>query len=174
MQLLATDIPYLEPLLFWLRQDPNLKAQFTDKSFFMPHADLVAATQEAMQKKDCPAPRALWILPGDTLAQTQEKNGCFSPGVHRFHIQLIVQCIRDSFQLVERDGEVRLSGEFMTLMALRKMVKASVRSFAKDYTFKNFTAAQFEDISWQRDQMIYPQDQGGFLSTAMEYQVTIF
>ena len=55
--LLDTDLPYLEPLLFWLRKDEKLKLLFSQDSFFMPHSNLITATEEAM-KKDCPAPRA--------------------------------------------------------------------------------------------------------------------
>lgn len=168
--LLDTDIPYLEPLLFWLRKDPTLKAEFTEHSFFMPHSDLISATEEAM-KKDCPAPRALWILPQDSIASAQ-KEGCRVPAYHTFYIEIIVQCIRDQFQLVKRDEQVKLQGQFMELCALRKKVKESVRSFAKDHALPgkdNF----YRDFFWIKDTMLYPSSESNFLATAIEFQVTI-
>ena len=173
--LLDTDIPYLEPLLFHLRNDPILKAQFTDHSFFMPHADLISATEDAM-KKDCPAPRALWILPEDTIA-TARKNGCNVPGNHTFRIEVVVQCIRDPFQLAKTgnstDGyQVRLQGQFMELMDLRKKVKASVKEFAKANELPG-SPKLFTDIYWVKDSMLYPTGENRFLATAIEYQITI-
>lgn len=169
--MLLTDIPYLEPLLFWLRMDEDLKHEFTEKSFFMPHSDLISATNEAM-KKDCPAPRALWILPQDTLAG-QSRDTCKVSGVHTFNITLIVQCIRDQFQLVKRDGELKLEGQFMELMSLRKKVKASVLKFAKENA-KPEKTKQFTDIFWVKDIMLYPDEENKFLATSIEYQIKIF
>lgn len=169
--LLLTDIPYLEPLLMWLRKDETLKSEFTDKSFFMPHSDLISATEDAM-RADCPAPRALWILPQDTLAQGQ-RDTCLTPGVHTFYIEVIVQCIRDSFQLVKRDDDVKLEGQFMELAALRKKVKASVRNFAINNA-KPGPPKLFTDIFWVKDSMLYPSGENRFLATAIEFQIKIF
>lgn len=168
--LLDTDIPYLEPLLFWLRKDSSLKAEFTDHSFFMPHNDLISATEEAM-KKDCPAPRALWILPQDSLAGSL-KEGCKVPSTHTFYIEIIVQCIRDQFQLVKRNDEVKLQGQFMELCALRKLVKQSVREFAKN-SAKPGMPTLFRDLYWVKDSMLYPSGENNFLATALEFQITI-
>lgn len=170
MLLLTTDLPYLEPLWKWLRDDEILKKYFTEKSFFMPHADIISATQEAM-KKDCPAPRALWILPQDTVAVGQ-REGCKSPGIHTFHITLILQCIRNTFEVVKRENEIALEGQFMELSEIRKHVKESVSNFAKDYKKKGGTA--FANVSWSKDQMLYPNEETNFLATALEFQVTIF
>lgn len=169
--MLLTDIPYLEPLLIHLRTDPNLKSEFTEKSFFMPHSDLITASQEVM-KKDCPAPRALWILPQDTLAQGQ-RDICSVPGVHTFYIEIIVQCIRDTFQLVKRDDLVRLEGQFMELAALRKKVKQSVRDFAKANAAPG-NKMLYTDIFWVKDQMLYPSSESKFLATAIEFSIKIF
>lgn len=174
MRVPVTDLPYLEPLLFWLRDDPTLKNEFTQKSFFMPHMDLVDATREAMDKK-CPAPRALWVLPGDTLA-IQSRPGCKSQGNHTFYIQIIVQCIRGAFELTKVDDEVHLAGQAMSLFEIRRLVKASVLAFYKDYEAKGKkTGGTFSDLQWQRDQILYPQSDEGnnFLSTAIQYQVKI-
>lgn len=175
MQLLDTDLPYLEPLLLWLRKDEALKKYFTEKSFFMPHSDLLSATKEAMDK-DCPSPRALWILPQDTVALQQSPPNCKYTGSHTFYIQLIVQCIRDHFQLSKIDGEIHLTGQFMELMQLRKYVKKSVSAFANDYErTKNKSAViKFDDIGWRGDQMLYPNEENTFLITAIQYQVKIY
>lgn len=171
--LLDTDIPYLEPLWLWLRKDPVLKLEFTEASFFMPHNDLITATQDAMNR-DCPAPRALWILPQDTLAQAS-RDGCKSPGIHTFYIQIIVQCIRDPFQIVKRDGDIKLEGQFMELMDIRKKVKESVQAFAKDYS-KTLVNRKFERVRWVKDSMLYPSQEDGpkFISTAIQFEVNIF
>lgn len=168
--LLNTDLPYLEPLLFHLRTDEALKGQFTEHSFFMPHHDLVSATEESMAK-DCPSPRALWILPGDTRAQAL-REGCSSPGVHSFVIEIVVQCIRDPFQIVKRDDVARLEGQSMELFMLRKLVKKSVLDFVNNRPKTN--PKQFEGLSWVSDKMLYPSGEDKFLATAIEFQVTIY
>lgn len=168
--MLLTDLPYLEPLLLHLRKDESLKQHFTDKSFFMPHSDLLSAAEESM-KKDCPAPRALWILPQDTIAQGRKPN-CKVPGIHTFFITIFVQCIRDEFQLVNRNGVVKLEGQFMSLVELRKLVKESVLRFGREQSM-SLVGKKFDNISWSKDQMIYP-DEGNFLATAIEFEVTIF
>ena len=165
---LGDDLPYLEPLLFWLRDDSVLKNEFTEKSFFMPHSDLITATEDAM-KKDCPAPRALWILPQDTLAAGQRPL-CLNPGTHTFYILIIVQCIRDVFQLSKSGDSIKLTGQFMELSALRKQVKKSVLDFARSSASNN----KFTDILWVKDQMLYPSDDNKFLTTAIEYSIKIF
>ena len=169
--LIDTDVPYLEPLWRWLRGDEKLKKYFTEASFFMPHNDMVSAAIDAIQSK-CPAPRALWIIPNDTRAVTK-KPGCKSPGNHIFYITIIIQCIRDQFQVAKEDGEVRLQGQFMELSEIRKHVKESVLRFHNDYVKKGGKA--FENLYWTGDQMFYPpEDKKGFLITASEFQVTIF
>lgn len=171
--LIDSDIPYLEPLLLHLRTDPNLQDQFTEKSFFMPHIDLINATAEVIGS-ECVHPRALWILPGDSIATTQQE-GCMSPSKHTFHIQIIVQCIRDQFQISKKDDKFYLNGQAMELFTLRKMVKKSVSEFAIKWK-KDHARQKFEKISWVKDIMQYPDDESPnkFLATAIEFSVTIF
>lgn len=171
--MLDTDLPYLEPLLLWLRKDAKLSEYFTEKSFFMPHNDLVSATSEAM-KKDCPAPRALWILPQDTIAIQQTPPNCKYTGNHTFYIQIMVQCIRDAFQLSKIEDEIKLTGQFMELMQIRKYVKKSVAAFQLDYEKKNTTIRLFDSIGWRGDQMLYPNEENSFLITTVQYQVKIY
>lgn len=168
--MLNVDLPYLQPLLFWLRDDVNLKNYFTQKSFFMPKNDLIAAIDEAMQT-DCPAPRSLWILPQETLASVANSRGCLSPGIHTFLIEIIVQCIRDPFILRETsEGEMFLDGQFMKLSQIRKAVKKSITQFSKENTYKSL----FTDLNWRSDRMLYPDGEAKFLITSLEYQVKIF
>lgn len=168
--LLDTDLPYLEPLLFWLKKDEKLKLLFSRDSFFMPHSNLITATEEAM-KKDCPAPRALWILPQDTLAVNQ-REGCDSQGRHTFYIEIITQCIRDQFQIIKNGDEAKLTGQFMELAALRKAVKKSVNAFAKENMKETYK--KYENIFWVKDQMLYPTEANNFLATAIQYEIKIF
>lgn len=168
--MLQVDIPYLEPLWIHLREDEVLKQHFTDRSYFMPHSHLIAATEEAM-KKDCPAPRALWILPGDSLASTaRAPAGCKVPSTHTFYIQIIVQCIRDAFQVVRKGDSIGLDGQFMELSFLRSKVKESVLRFSA----KQDKSLGFENIIWRKDSILYPSDESSFLATASEFNVTIF
>src|SRR5690606_23720627 len=104
-----------------------LKKEFTEKSFFMAKRDLLSAVDDLIAA-DCPAPRALWIIPGDTVASAQ-RTGCKSQGNHSFAISIFVQCIRDSFNLVRRDGDLSLEGQYMELAKLRRLVKNSVHKF---------------------------------------------
>lgn len=164
----ANDLPYLEPLLFHLRKDPVLQSYFTEKSFFMPKHVLAEATEEAM-KKDCPAPRALWILPLNSDA-VSPKAGCREIANHTFNIVVFIQCIRDTFQLVQREGQVRLDGQYMELSRIRKAIKKSVRDF-ENLNKSNLTNS-FSEITWVRDQNLYP-DENNFLVTAMQYSVKI-
>lgn len=166
-----TDLPYLEPLTLWLQRDENLKNHFTEKSFFMPHADLITATEEAM-KKDCPAPRALWIIPQDTVAQTR-KPGCRSPGIHTFYISIITQCIRESFYFSKDGTGVHLAGPFMDLAELRLFVKNSVMAFMNNYA-KPGSPNKFGDLVWIKDQMLYPNGESKFLITTLQFEVKIF
>lgn len=169
---MLTDIPYLEPLLFWLRNDESLKQHFTEKSFFMPKKDLESAAEAAI-KSDCPAPRALWIIPSNTNAFSR-KVGCKSQGLHTFQILIFVQCIRDSFQLVKKnDGSVKLEGQFMELAQLRKLVKDSVHNFYIQHEQKTSGKKLFGDLMWTGDQYLFPDDDN-FLSTAIEFEIKIY
>lgn len=164
------DIPYLEPLLFYLQKDETLKSYFTDKSFFMPKHTLVEATEEAM-KKDCPAPRALWILPENTNAITP-KSGCMVTGNHTFNIIVFVQCLRDTFQLSKgNDGKIKLTGQYMELAEIRMAVKKVMNNFAKE-TQRKFMETRYSDIAWLRDINLYA-DENNFLTTALQYSVKI-
>jgi len=172
--LLENDIPYLDPMWQWLRKDETLKDEFTQKSFFMPHNNLISATEEAM-RTNCPAPRALWILPQDTLASSTGNNGtCLSPGIHTFYIEIIVQCIRDPFQISEDGDGIKLTGQFMELVGLRKLVKKSISNFSKNYK-ANTPAPKFDNIIWKKDSMLYPSEETNrFLATAIQFDVKIF
>lgn len=172
--LLDTDLPYLEPLWLWLRKDPNLQVEFTEDSFFMPLYSLATQSEEAM-KKNCPAPRALWILPGDTLAASN-KEFCRLPGVHSFNIMIFVQCLGETFQATKREGVVGLTGQAMELFRIRKLVKKSVLEFYTDYAKKNANAPLFAELLWKRDQILYPNTEGNskFLVTTSQFDVKIF
>lgn len=167
--MIQSDLPYLEPLLMWLRNDEMLKSVFTDKSFFMPHKDLLSSIEDSI-KNNCPAPRALWILPGDTSA-INARIGCTTLGNHTFNILVFVQCIRDAFNLVKSGDEVKLTGQYMELSNLRRLIKDSVNRFALQNE-KQFTGRTFEAMTWVRDQNLYPQE-GSFLATSIEFQVRI-
>lgn len=168
--LLDTDIPYLEPLLFHLRNDPILKNYFTEKSFFMPKDDLISAAQEVIDK-DCPSPRALWILPQDGIAINSTSNTLCKPIVsHTFNILLMIACIRDTFQMAKKDDKVYLSGEYMEMTAIRKAIMKSVLEFNKE-KMKITTGRTFENIKFVKYQSLYPDD--SFLVNNIEYNVTI-
>lgn len=168
--LLDTDLPYLEPLLLHLREDETLKQYFTRDSFFMPQASFISAINEAVNK-NCPAPRSIWILPQDTISGTK-KDGCASIGIHNFFIVIFVQCIRDTFVFKEENGRAVLSGQFMELTHLRKLVKKSVFNFAKKHEASMVHPKRYEKISWNKDQMLYPQEHQ-FLATSIDYTVQI-
>ena len=171
--LLDTDLPYLEPLLLWLRKDESLKNIFTEKSFFMPHDDLLSAINEAISK-NCPAPRALWILPNVSVPLTGSQR-CNSPAMHTFYIQIIVQCIRDKFQISVKDDKLSLTGQFMELTKIRRTVKDSVKRFAKDSEMKSIR--EFSNLIWGGDSMLYPNTEEGidpFLITNIEYKVQLY
>lgn len=169
--LLDTDLPYLEPLLFHLRDDEILKKYFNEKSFFMPKDSLISAAKEVMDK-DCPSPRALWILPQDSIAISPNPN-CKSPVSHTFNIMIFVYCIRDDFQLVKKDGVAHLDGQYIELTAIRKAVKKSVFDF-NSINNKIFTGKKFENFVYQKDQMLYPDEKDNFLVSNTEFQVKIF
>ena len=172
--LLDTDLPYLEPLLFHLKRDEKLKKYFTEKSYFMPKNSLVSAVKEATGK-DCPAPRAIWILPQDNVAASENHN-CVPKMVHTFYISIIVNCIRDQFQLTKgSDNSPHLSGEYIELTEIRKYVKKSVYAFAKKWAEDNFSGSKFEKITWRKDLVMFPSDDDTdkFLITSLEFTVII-
>lgn len=169
--MLLTDIPYLEPLLFHLRSDEDLKKVFTDKSFFMPHHDLVNAIMDSTNP-DCVLPKALWIIPQDSTASSS-KIGCQSPANHSFSIVVSVKCIRDQFILKKNDNGIYLSGQFMELMSIRRLVKKSVHKFSL-YTQAHLNSS-FSDIIWTGDKMLYPNtEEDVLLATSSDFRVTIF
>lgn len=168
--MLCVDVPYLEPLLFHLRNDEVLKKTFTEHSFFMPHSNIITATEEAI-RKNCPSPRALWILPQDTIAANQSRT-CKPIGIHTFHIEIITHCIRDQFQISKNDNGLYLSGEYMELSKIRKQVKESVFYFAQESN-NQMIKRSFENIVWVKDQMLYPNQDTKWLASALEYKVTI-
>lgn len=167
---LKTDLPYLQDLTFWLQKDENLKRFFTEKSFFMPRNDLISAIENAI-KSNCPAPRALWILPADTTAAPVNTINCKSPGLHTFHIVIMVQCARDNFQVIKKNDDVYLGGPFMELAEIRACVKESIRAFAKDNTSKISRA--YEKIAWRGDQPLFPSEEG-YIVSSTEYEIVIF
>lgn len=169
MQMLG-DLPYLEPLWKWLREDSTLKSQFTDKSFFMPHHELVSAALEAA-KKDCPMPRSIWIIPGDTVSAT-EKPGCAAIGLHDFSVVIFVQCIRDAFQISKNGDDYSLKGQFMEMIELRRLVKQSIRNFSKAAE-ANFINRKYEGLRWVGDANLYPTDEMKMLAVEIRYQVRL-
>lgn len=178
--MLLTDVPYLEPLLFHLQDDETLKQYFTEKSFFMPHYDLVKAITEKTSD-DCPLPNLLWILPGDTTAEqsaqisNQRRVGCKSTGKHSFVIALAVHCIRNTFVIKKVDGKAVLEGQFMELTRLRKLVKDSVHKFSVKHQASTIGAVgkRFENIVWTGDQNLYPEENDVLLATSINFEVTI-
>lgn len=166
--MLDTDLPYLDPLLFHLRSDETLKKYFTDKSFFMPKTDMINAVDEAIQQS-CPMPRALWILPQDTVS-VNSRAGCVSQGNHTFFIQLITKCIKHEFQISKKDDELYLSGDFMELAQIRKAVKKSMVSFSRKALENTY---QYKNLVWVKDQMLYPDQADGFFVVTLEYSVII-
>lgn len=166
--LLDTDIPYLEPLLFHLKADEKLKKYFTDKSFFMPKHDMIDSIEEAISSS-CPLPRALWILPQDTIS-VASRAGCVAPGRHTFFIQIVTKCIKHEFLISKTDDGLKLTGDYMDLAKIRKAVKDSMVSFSKK-TIGQVTA--YKDITWVKDQMLYPDQAEGFFVVNLEYSVII-
>lgn len=168
--MLLNDVPYLQPLLMWLRNDESLKSHFTESSFFMPHHDLVSAILDK-NNPDCPLPKSLWIIPGDTEA-IQRLTGCKSTGLHSFTIAIAVKCIRDSFVLVNRGGEIELEGQFMELSRVRSLVKKSVHKFS--LSIMNKYDIGFSEITWVDDKNLYPNEENqSLLASASEFQVKI-
>lgn len=166
------DIPYLEPLLLHLRNDSNLEKFFTKKDFFtMPKADL--SDLEGAIKKDCPAPRSVWIFPGMSQAANPVRNpNCLPKAMHNFNIVLVFQCIRDTFTFVKSDGLVHLDGTFMEMSEARKALKKSVGDFNK--AINQYQVSQgFDYINWISDEMLYPEDGNTFLISSSVFQTMI-
>lgn len=171
---LETDLPYLEPLLFHIRDDVGLKKHFTEKSFFMPTDSLVAAFNDVAAKK-CPSPRTIWIMPQDGIVQTQNNFDCDGPVVHTFNILIIVHCIRDEFRLSFDDEtkKTHLVGEYMELAHIRKLVRKSVRDFNRK---NNASPAnkKFEKLRLIKYSSLYPDKKNPFIVQNLEYNVNIF
>lgn len=173
--LLDTDIPYLEPLLFHLQDDPVLKNFFTQFSFFMPKDGIAAAVAE-LKGSDCPAPRSIWILPQDGVAingKNSVTQNCIPAVRHSFNILLFVSCIRDPFQVTFRDGKAFLNGTYMEMSAIRKAVMKSVAEFNKKNNAE-ISGRSFENVMFEKYQSLYPQEGDPFLVNNLDYSVTIF
>lgn len=171
--LIDSDLPYLEPLLLHLRNDPSLKEHFTETSFFMPRNHMIAAIKEAMDK-ECPAPRALWIFPSTSTAIGNPKAGCRPTQLHSFYITVFIQCMGNSFDFVKRDSGIILGGGFMELTTLRKAVKKSVLEFSKKSEHNKFsTNVTYENLQWVGDDIVYPDDENSFLGVTLEYTINL-
>lgn len=167
------DIPYLEPLLFHLRNDVELEKFFTKKDFFtMPKADL--GDLEDAIKKDCPAPRSVWVFPGISNAAAAGRSaGCLPKALHSFNVVLVFQCIRDTFTFSkDKDGNVFLDGQFMELSEARKALKLSINKFNKEHNARP-TNNGFDFINWVSDEMLYPEDGDNFLISSSVFQTMI-
>ena len=169
-----TDVPYLEPLLLHLRSDVSLEKFFSKKDFFaLPKADL-SDLEEAM-KLDCPAPRSVWIFPGNSQSQIATRTpNCAPKMLHSFNVVITYQCIRNSFEFkVDEDNKVYLAGQFMELSAARKAVKRSITNFNKTLKIVS-SSSGFDFISWVSDEMLYPEEATQFLISNSVYQTIIF
>lgn len=166
-----TDLPYLNPLLVHLRSDKSLEKFFSKKDFFaMPKADLNDLTDAI--KKDCPSPRSLWIFPGTSSnVSTQRVKDCSAKALHIFHIVIIFQCIRETFEF-KKDKDttmVYLDGQFMELSEARRAVKKSITEFNKKLGF----AEAFDFISWSGDEMLFPDGESNNLMSSSSFQTII-
>lgn len=171
---LDTDVPYLEPLLIHLRNDVELEKYFSKKDFYaLPKADL--GDLEDAIKNDCPAPRSVWIFPGNNQNQIATRTpNCGPKMLHNFNIVITYQCIRKSFEFkVDADNKLYLDGQFMELSAARKAVKKSITRFNKTLNIVSDNMG-FDYVSWVSDEMLYPDDATQFLISNSVYQTIIF
>lgn len=167
------DIPYLEPLLMHLRSDTSLEKFFTKKDFFtMPKADL--SDLEGALKKDCPAPRSVWIFPGMSQAANPVRNpNCLPKALHNFNVVIVFQCIRDTFTFIKgTDNQVHLDGTFMEMSEARKALKKSIGEFNKAHNL-HAVGNGFDFINWISDEMLYPEDGNTFLISSSVFQTMI-
>lgn len=166
------DLPYLNPLLTYLRADTTLEKFFSKKDFFaLPKTDL--ADLEAAIKKDCPSPRSLWIFPGTSTnaAPQQRLKNCTPKADHTFNIVIIFQCIRDTFEF-KKDPDttkIYLDGQFMELSEARRAVKKSITEFNKSLDFNE----AFDFISWNSDEMLFPEGENSHLMSSSSFQTII-
>lgn len=168
------DLPYLEPLMFHLRNDEDLEKFFSKKDFFaMPKTDL--ADLEGAIKKDCPAPRSVWIFPGSSQAASATRSAnCFPKALHTLNIVIVFQCIRDTFTFIkDKDGDVRLSGTFMELSEARKALKVSINKFNKKISDPIVMSVGFDFINWTNDDMLYPEEGDKMLVSSSVFQTMI-
>lgn len=167
------DLPYLEPLLFHLRKDSELKTFFDEEGIFaLPKPD--QSDLERALKKDCPNPRAAWIFPGPSTPMQQGNTGCPPKIIHSFAIVVSVQCQGASFDFLKDNGEVYLDGSYMELCEGRVLIKESVDRFmckmSKDYTKK------FDNMLWTGDSIVWPSEEvgGDYIMTQINYSVNIY
>jgi hypothetical protein len=168
----TTDLPYLNPLLVYLRSNQNLEKYFSKKDFFaMPKADLNELTDAL--KKDCPSPRSLWIFPGTSTnaAPQQRIQDCTPKAIHNFNIVIIFQCIRDTFEFKkDKDTtQIYLDGQFMELAEARRAVKKAITEFNSTLTYNQ----AFDFISWNSDEMLFPNEESNHLMSNSSFNTII-
>lgn len=166
------DLPYLNPLLVHLRSDPSLEIFFSKADFFaMPKTDL--ADLESALKKGSRSPRSLWVFPGSSTnaAPGQRIKNCTPQAEHTFNIVIIFQCIRDTFEFKkdQNTNAVYLDGQFMELSEARRAVKKSITEFNKKLDYSE----PFEFISWNSDEMLFPEGENSHLMSSSSFRTII-
>lgn len=164
---MVNDLPYFEPLLLHLKKDPDLEPFFSSTDFFAQPK--VREDVEQMLKKDCPIPRALYVYPGETRPKTEGQKGCFSPGVHNFHVFIFVQCLDNYIFVKNKDDTFSLKGQVILLSEMRNAVKKSIQKFARQ---TENDLLNYNYIRWAGDSAI--DRENGFLVAESVYTLDLF
>jgi hypothetical protein len=166
----VTDLPYLEPLVIYLKKDPSLRSFFNESDFFAePKID--PEELEDQIKKNGKLSKYFWIFPGETIAKEQNPRfECASIGIHTFFATIIKPCTREQYFFIKdaQDGSLKLSGEVIELTEIRKAVKDSI---SKAYKIINPNQSKYGFIYWKKDEMINLED--GLLIATSIYEVQI-
>lgn len=174
---MSTDLPYFEPLVLFLKKSPELRAHFSDRSFFLdPNIDPTDIDKAI--GTDAPRRNIIWVFPGDTVARInpgEKKLECSYHGTHTFFITILNVCDRDKFTLIKKDTGLELSGPVVDMMKIRNSVKEEVRRFARQSN-SSVKPIRYFDLRWKRDSMIeYTENEKkcGFINATMEFDIDL-
>lgn len=168
VSVIVTDLPYLEPLVLFLKNDADLKSHFNESDFFAePKID--PEEIEKHVKKNGRFPKYFWIFPGDTIAKQSTRAHCQSSGIHTFYATIIKPCLGNQYSFVkDSSSELRLSGEVIEVTEIRNSVKKTISKFYNSLP----TQGRFGFIYWKKDEMIDLED--GLLIATSVYELEIY
>ena len=171
--------PYLEPLLYFLKDDAELAKYFQAKDFFRPIGDIDKGLDE-LTKTGCIDYKSLWIGPSASTAINTD-TACNIGRDHGFQVIVNIPCGEGLFVLghedpKDSDSPIKLQGSFMELSHIGSVVIDAISRFSKaifslPVTSKGYSS--FDEIIFVGDRILQPTQNKTFVTLILDYSIQI-